>query len=427
MQAFVITALNVVIAVLVALIVWAPFGSSSAFGEGGGDGGGGSPTGGEVKHEKLRAAIDGAVPEVVRETRLMGYGDETVVSVFFRDGVSYIFGNATVKGLDFDNYGGFLCIVNAAGSIMSFTYFDGAIGAVSPVGGGYAVGAGEELYFVDYLGKAEKASELDGAALDIFPAPEPDKIAVVTQPSDSEIRLVEYKIKNESFTAGNRSRVYSLRTLEYFACYGYGGEYVIAARAVSSTQDSSLAFFSFVAGETPTAHYDVDAVNTTTPFAVMPREDGGYIVLCGKNGSASIVKLGAAFSAFPATELEFETSGARLFFDGKKYYANFYKEDGAVTYEITDDDAARSRALDGVKIDCVINAAGVAIAGRKSETQAVVARASGEELELGMDDVKIYGGFKNGEYTTLVLSAVGGEALSKPTAGRDIYVVTVRI
>ena len=430
-QAFVITALNVVIVILLVLLFWSPLGTSSAFGGNSGSGGGGGddtkPTGGEVKHEKLRNAIAGAVPEVVRETRLMGNGDETVVSVYFRDGVSYIFGNATVKGLDFDDYGGFLCIVNAAGSIMSFTYFDGAIGAIGVAGMGYAVGAGEKLYFVDYLGKATVVSEIKGKAVDIFAGSlDANKIAVVTQPSANEFRCVEYKMNGENFTAGNSTLIYSYRNLEYFAGYGYDGEYVIAARASTLPRYDSLAFFSFVPGGNATEHYDTDDKVITTPYAVMPSENG-YVSLCSRNGSAAIVKLGAAFAAYPAIDLSFETSGAKLFMSGEKYYACFSRADGAVTYELTDDHHFVLSALDGITVDSMINAGGMTAVGKKSESEAVVAKFSGGELSLAIDDVVIYGGFKNGDYTTLVLYAVGGEEISKPTAGRDISVVTVKI
>ena len=176
-QIAVITVLNVVIAALVAAIFLLPA-VASANGGGGGNGGNTDvitpPT---DEHEKLREPTAGRVPQIQRETRLMGTGDETVEAVHFVDGIAFIFGNATVSGLDFDSYGGFLCMVGSKGNILGFTYFDGRLTAVGVAEGGFAAativrGGTDEavarLYSVDYDGKAEEVATLDGAASDII-------------------------------------------------------------------------------------------------------------------------------------------------------------------------------------------------------------------------------------------------------------------
>lgn len=431
-QTFVITALNIVIIVLVAILFWAPISSSVS---GGNSGSGGTddtdkPTDVEVKpHEKLREASAGAVPEIVRETRLMGNGDESVVAVHFRSGVSYIFGNATVKGLDFDSFGGFLCMVNAAGKIMSFTYFDGAITAVGVVNGGYGVGAGEKLYIVDYDGESRSVADLDGRAVDIFTVVDTDKVAVITQPDSKQFRFVEYNVRNDKYTEGNTTRINSYRELEYFDCYDFGSEYVIAARASTLPRYDSLAFFSFVAGGKPTMHYDTEAVDDPiTPYAVMPimSDEGGYVALCSKNDSAKIVKIGSAFSAYPATDLGFSSSGAKILRDGKNSYACFLREGGATTYVLGDKSNDRIPEFDGISVDCVLTTDTTVAVGTKVENEMSIAKLSGEKLSLDMESARIYGGFKNSDGLTLVLSAVGGDALSAPTAGRDVYVITVK-
>ena len=138
-QTTVIVLLNLLIAALVAYIFLSPYFVKAGGGQGGTPPDDDPPNQGAntdpvPPHNKLRDAIAGKTPEILRETRLMGTGDERVVSVFFKDGVTYVFGNAGVGDLDFDSYGGFLCTVNGAGTILGFTYFAGAITAASEIG-----------------------------------------------------------------------------------------------------------------------------------------------------------------------------------------------------------------------------------------------------------------------------------------------------
>lgn len=426
-QTFVITALNAVIIVLIALIFWSPFKiSSSATGGNNGNDDGDNPTGGEIKqHEKLRPASAGACPEILRETRLMGNGDETVVSVYFRGGVSYIFGNATVKGLDFDVFGGFLCLVNGAGNILSFTYFDGAITSVGVVGGGYAVGAGEKLYFVDGGGKSVLCAQTDGNIVDVFVG-NADKIAVITQPTRQSLRLTEYAVSDETWTAGNSTRIFTSRDLSYFDCYAFDGLYVVSARASSLPQYDALALFSFAAGGEPTAHYEGGAVeNITRPFAVIPYDEG-YLALVSRDGIAAIVTLDNTFSVYRSVTLGFEPDGGRLFFADGKYYACFERKEGALTYELDDKlNRVRVPEWDGLTVDRMSVIDGLTAVGERDGMAAVVPRG-GRGATLDAREAVFYGGFLNSDGKTFVLSATGGSSLSKPTAGRDVYVVTVR-
>lgn len=425
-QTIVITVLNAVIIALIALIFWSPLPIRSAAGGGGNGGGNGdAPTGGDAtEHNKLRDATKGACEQVLRETRLMGNGDETVVAAYFRGGVSYIFGNATVKGLDFDGYGGFLCMVNGAGTILSFTYFDGAVSAVGTVGGGYAVGAGENLYFVDGGGDSLCVAETDGQIVDVFIG-DRDKAAVVTQPTAQSLRLTEYVVSDGRWTAGNSTRIYTSRDLTYFDCYTFDGQYVISARASSLPQYDSLAMYAFVAGGEPVAHYEGGATeNVTRPYAVMPYDDG-YVALVSKNGVASIVTLDYGFTTYRSVALGFKPDGARLFFSGGRYYACFERKEGAVTYELDDKlNRVRVSAWDGLTVDRVLVLDGLTAVGTRDGAAAVLP-IKGESVVLDARDAVFYGGFVNSDGATYVLSATGGGALSKPTAGRDVYVITI--
>ncbi|MDE7463932.1 MAG: hypothetical protein K2M48_02785 [Clostridiales bacterium] len=425
-QTFVITALNVVIIALVAIIFWTPLGSFSAAG---GDGDGDSPTGGNVKeHVKLRTASAGKTPDILRETRLMGNGDETVVAVYFRGGVSYIFGNATVKGLDFDSYGGFLCLVNSAGTILSFTYFDGAIGAVGIISGGFAVGAGEKLYFVDNAGASEFKADTEGAVLDIQSVVTSPKIAVVTQPTGQSIRLCEYTVSEEEWAAGNATRIHSIRDLEYFGCYDFGeSRYVVSARASSAPRYEALAFFSFTAGGEPTAYYEGGSVeNITRPYAVVPYGEV-FMSLVSRDGNAAVITLDESGADYRAKSLGFTADGARLFFVGNKYYACFERGAGAISYEIKDGlGYDRLDDWDGITVDRVLSLQTLTAVGHRDENTAVISPLSGKTTALDIENCVFYGGFENIDGYTFVLSATGGKALSSPTAERDIYIITVR-
>ncbi len=427
-QTIVITFLNIVIVVLAAVLLFVPLGGVASVGgrnETGGDGGNGGGGGADVPHVKLRDANRGAVPQVLRETRLMGNGDETVAAVFFIEGVSYIFGNATVKGLDFDDYGGFLCVVNAAGTILSFTYYDGFIGAASIVEGGFAVGAGESLYFTDFGGDAVKMADTDGPVADILCAGSA-KTAVVTQPTPQSLKLTEYNVVGDEWKAGRATRIISGFDLDFFDCYYFkNGQYVISARASSQPRYEALAFFKFDVGGDAVEHYEGgSAESITRPYAVMPYK-GGYLAIASKNGIAALVTLDPTLKLYQSKSLDFTFDDARLFMCGGKYYACFYRSDGAFTLEIEENlNHVRKTAFEGVELQYMIAADTPIAAGRISDGAAIIG-GQDSKLSLEISGAVIYDGNLSDDGITLVLSSTGGAALSKPTAERDIYVITV--
>ncbi len=440
-QAAVITALNIVIVALIAVIFLVPyFGGRSARGDD-------APVTGDKpnniepevpEHVKLRGASEGKAEGILRETRLMGSGDETVVAVKFRDGVSYIFGNATVADLDFDSYGGFLCVVNAAGTMLSYTYFEGAIGAVCPLSGGFAVAAGESLYFTDYTGKIDKRADTDGGALEIVPTLDGNKIAVITQPTSTALKLTEYSMTGDMWSAGSSTRIDSGFTLKFFDCYCFVDSYVISARAYSLPRYDAAVLYSFTAGGDATAHYyGGTGENITRPYAVMPCA-AGYFALASKNGLATVITVDYAFMSYHSINLGFTFSDARLFFENGKYYACFDRLDGAATFELEDNlSRRRLSALDGLFIDCVFetdkvlcagtvkNAAASATGEDGSAAAEIIAPYTESSRSFDIKSAEFYGGFQNTDGLTLVLSATGGDALSAPSGGRDIYIVTL--
>lgn len=448
-QATVIVLLNIIIAALVAIVLFVPqIAPGISFGQPDGSGGGDKNTGGEnppveQPHNKYRTATQGKTDKILRETGLMGSGDETVSAVYERGGMSYIFGNATVADLDFDSYGGFICLVNAAGAIIKYEYFDGNITAVGVVGSGYAAAVYDrttgngKLYFVDYSGDIEEVAQPVGEPIDVFSV-DNNKIAVVTQPLTTSFKLTEYSVvRGGQWTAGRSTRIDSGYTLKYFDCYDFGGTYVIAARAHSLPRYDSAVFYSFTIGGDASAYYYGGAnENITRPYAVMPYPSG-YFALASKNGVATIITVDYAFTSYRSVSLGFVAVDARLFFCGGKYYASFDRADGAVTYRI-DDDMSRTSlpALDGIFIDTVTDCGDIFMTGvtatlsgskREFKSASFVVLDRGTTVDLSMENCVFYGAFKNTDGYTCVISATGGDALSTPSGGRDIYVVTFAI
>lgn len=449
-QTSVIVLLNLLIAALVAYIFLSPYFIKSGGGQGEMPPDDNPPNQGVVTdpetppHNKLRDASEGKTPEILRETRLMGTGDEHAVSVFFKDGVTYIFGNAGVGDLDFDSYGGFLCMVNGAGTILGFTYFSGSVTAAATVGGGYAVatesGAGtadavSRLYFVDYEGAAREAATLDGTARDVF-AIDNNKIAVVTQPTVASLKFSEYATGEGDFALGRSTRIECWYNLAYFDCYDLGGTYVISARAHSLPLYDALAFFTFVPGGSETAHYYGGSNDAKTrPYAVMPF-GGGYFALADKGGLATLISVDYAFKSYHSSSLDFTFEDARLFFVGGKYYACFDRADGAITYEL-DENLSRRRldGLGGMSVLCASDVGEIALMGTKGEYKdgkrdnkvlEVCLPASEKTLSLDVLNGEIYGAVKSSDGITAVIGASGGAALSAPSGGRDLYVVTLK-
>ena len=439
-QTVIITLLNVVIATLIVVIMLTGAGKGVPDGDnaGAGDVGTEQPpsdqTGGEVdppEHIKLREASAGKAEGIVRETRLMGSGDETAVKVYFRSGVTYLFGNSTVADLDFDSYGGFLCIVNGAGTILSFTYFDGRITATCDLGDGYAVAAGGKLYGVDYAGNAAVKAQVSDKVLDVF-AVDSGKLAAVTQPTRSSLRYTEYATAGDKWQQGHVTRIDGGYTLEYFDCYDFGGSRVISARAHSLPAYDAAAFFSFMPGGDAAAHYYGGGnANVSTPYAVMPFS-AGYFAAVSKNGIATLLSVDYEFLIYHETTLGFTFSDASICYAGGKYYACFIRTDGAVTYEIQPDLAKSTlSALDGISLDTVAVSGAQRIAagsvGRRDKSQsfALIDTASGRKKTFSAVNAAVYAVNSYDGKLTVVLSAVGGDALSAPSGNRDLYVLSV--
>lgn len=432
-QVIVISLLNVLIVALVAAILFVP----KSFWPGGKTD---KPVGGDQTdgpeppaHNKLRDAVKGRIPEIERETRLMGVGDETAVKVFFEDDGVYIYGNATVKGLDFDDYGGFLCIVDGNGKITSYKYFDGAITAVGVLPGGHAVAAGKTLYSVKN-GEPTVIAELNGSALGLYAT---DRgVAAVTQPTTSSLMYAEYIAADEGeWTPDKATRIDSGYTLRFFDCYDFGGSRVIAARAHSLPMYDSVVFYKFEPGGDASAHYyGGTGENVTRPYAVMPYP-GGYFAVAAKNGIATFINVDYTFATYRSQSLGYTFTDATLLYSGGYYYTCFDRQDGSVTYEL-DENLSRRRltALDGVKTQCALDTSPLAVVGRVSERSGtgsggvavnVVTPSTGAAVSLPITEGTVYAGAVIGGKTTLVLSASGGDALSVGSGGLDIYVVTL--
>lgn len=437
-QIAVITILNVVIAALVAAIFLLPaVASANGNGGTGGGGAGGVDVPPTEEHVKLRDPVSGRVPQIARETRLMGTGDETVVAVHFVDGISFIFGNATVGALDFDSYGGFLCMVGSKGNILGFTYFDGRMTAVGVTEGGFAAATVERggtdeavsrLYSVDYDGKATQVATLDGAAVDII-ALGATRTAVVTKPNVNSFKLTEYAVSDDGWAAEYNTRISSGYTLDYFDCYRMGDEYILTARAYSLPRYDSVVFYTFEAGGDATAHfYGGSGDSMMQPYAVMPYPEG-YVALCRRNGVAAIVTVDYTFMSYRRDLLGFAFDAARLFYCDDLYYACFESADGTTVFELDGKLNRRTvTAADGVMPSCVVRSAGALIAGASADGIKITDVSGSRALALDVAGGVFYGGYRTTDGTTVfILSATGGDALTAPSGGRDVYVIAVKL
>lgn len=428
-QIAVVAVLNVVILALLAVVFLVPRFASPPDADVPPDG----PTDGvqtePQAHDKYRAASAGLVDGIERETRLMGDGDETVVKAYFHGGFTYIFGNATVKGLDFDEYGGFLCIVDGDGKITSYSYFREKITATCIMAGGYGVAAGN-LYYCDYDGNTVLSARTDDEVVGLLVAG--SGVAVITQPTSTSLTYTDYSVSGTAWTAGRSTRIDSGYTVKYFDCYDFGDRRVIAARAYSLPRYDSLALYTFEpGGDAAVLYYGGTGENLTTPYAVMPYRDG-YFALCAVNGVATVISADYAYTSKHSYSLGFTTDGARAFYCDKKYYACFDRADGPVTYEL-DDYLSRRRVgeLDGLSLDCVVKSDGriVGYGGVTQKTSSGVSRISVAAVTVGSGGTRAFEILSGTVHAataekapTVVLSARGGAALSAPTE-LDIYVL----
>lgn len=441
-QLAVITFLNVVIAALLCYIFLVPWVETTFFAQSDKNGGDNSQTVDTPpepeKHEKLRAASVGKVPAVVRETRLMGNGDESVVSAFFIDGVTYVFGNATVAGLDFDGYGGFLCMADEKGAITNFTYYAGRMTAAALTESGFAVAtladAGTEkaqahLYVTGLDGKNIDDTVVPYEVIDIFPLGA-SGAAAVFRPDEHSFMLAEYALSSADgeggWRQGKSTYISSGYTLEYFDCYVTGEGYTIAARAHSLPRYDSLVFFSFEAGgDATTRFYGGSGDSAMRPYAVMPCPQG-YLALCRREGGAAVVTVDYTFMKYKRDLLGFAFDSAELYCRGDSYYACFACADGPVTYVINGTlDREIFSAADGMYVCGTASGAQntPVIFGRNAHLFKAV--TGGDAISLDVEGVRFHGGVATDDGMLAVISATGGAALSTPT-GRDVYIVVIK-
>lgn len=433
-QIAVITVLNIVIAGLIAAIV---FLRTPRLAEGGGT----EPDDGGIQvvappHEKLRDPQKGKVKEISYETRLMGSGDESAIFTFAAGGVTYIFGNAVVPDYDFDSSGGFLCRIGSNGKILGFTYFDGKLCAAGVVEGGFCaatvINAGTDdeksvLYSVGDDGTTDRLSTVEGTVVDVMTV-DSKKMAVIAAIGDGTVKLTEFTRAGDGWALGSSTRISNALNLSYFDCYISSDGYVISARAFSNPRYDAIVFYTFRAGGDAVPHYyGGNDESMLRPYAVLPY-DNGYIAVCDKNGEAAIVTVDYGFKSFRRDMLGFKFSDASLTELNGKYYACFVGADGGVTYEL-DKQLNRKTvtAISGARLGAVINMDSPLYVC--TTDSAVVVKDGGDlSVVLDINDSVINRVIKTGYNEMLiVLTAKGGNALSKPTGGADIYAISVKL
>ena len=447
-QIAVITILNLVIAALIALLVYfktplfRPAASESDNVPGSGDIGTDPDDDGtnnvvtppeQPVHNKLRDAVEGKVKEIAFETRLMGTGDESVVFASSLGGVTYIFGNAVVPDYDFDSSGGFLCRVDGKGKILGFSYFSGKLTAVGVIEGGFGAAtitdAGTEDEKSQFFGVSDDGEitplfELDGTAVDVMSLGS-KKMALVCRLSEGTLKLTEYTKAGSGWAVGKSTRVSNGLSIDYFDCYYVNGEYTISARASSGSEYDTLVFYTFEAGGSETVHYP--GGSDEKPYAVMPFGNG-YIELCEKDGFAAIFAFGKSFTSYQGEKLDIKSTGGRLFFCGGKYYACFNTSSGSVTYEIDGAfNITRTNKVVGTELAAVLSMDDSLFVGSTSHSVTIT---DGAEISvtLDIDNVDISRVIKTGYNELLVvMTATGGNALSSSTGGNDVYVISVKL
>ncbi|MCH5350833.1 MAG: hypothetical protein J1F39_02550 [Clostridiales bacterium] len=426
-QGIVITLLNIVIVALVAVLLFVPefsiLGSVAVGGKPDDDPPQIVPDDPPV-HNKLRAPSEGKAEGILSETRLMGLGDESVVKTFFLFGSVYIFGNATVKGLDFDYYGGYICKLSEEGEIKAFSYLDEMISAVAAYGETFIAAAGKSVYSVDTdCNLTVRVEQTDGDALDVLPI-DNGMVAVISQPLSTSLKLTEYSV-NE-WASGHITRIDSVYSLKYLGCFDMSDRYVLAARAHSLPRYDSLVMYSFIAGGDGTLHsYGGDGENTVHPYAVMPCGNG-FVAACSKNGIATVLFIDYSFTLYHVYTLGFTATGAKLVYSSV-CYACFEGADGFVTYKAQGTvKPERVSAFDGIKV-CAARGGlfmGVVPGG---EGGAVAVFDEGKTLvSFSVSGGEAYSLERSGDKIKAVISATGGEGVSAPSGGRDVYYLVLK-
>lgn len=426
-QTAVITLLSVAIVVLVGYLLFFQY---RVHIKPGADGGAPPPVQTPAEHEKLRKASSGKDGAIVRETRLMGSGDETVVACYRFGGVTYVFGNATVGDLDF-GVGGFLCMLDGLGSITGFTYFDGKLTAAAMAEGGFAVAATERegerslLYSVTPDGTASVAARPSARVIDVL-CFGGTRVCAVTQSNPYSLALTEYDAAGGQWTAGGKTEISGRYELTYFDCYYMGGQYIISARARTlPNYDDALVFYSFTVGGNAASHYyGGSGENSVTPYAVMPYADG-FVGYAARGGVTVMLTVDYTFTRYTRAETGFNAHGACFTPSDGAAYACFDCDGGYVTF--AQDDALARRivsAANGVKITA---ASGSAIAGGGDTSLKLIDTAAEKTVTLSAENSQVYAMFSDGGTVTAVISAKGGASLSAPSGGSDIYIITVKL
>lgn len=430
-QTAVITILNLIIAALIAVIWFMPFSKVDATP---GDDSKDDPSGGDeptvAVHEKLRDPASGAVSDILRENRLMGSGDESVVSVYNRADSTFILGNTTVADLDFDEYGGFLCVINAAGKILSFSYFGERIVCAADIGSGFLVGGSEWIYFADYGGEITRALQLNGAVVaDIFPL-QNSTVAVLSQPNPTSLLYGEYVISDRTLKSGASTLITENANIEYFDSYIFGDKTVIAAAVGIDPAYGALAFYKFTAGgDASASYYGGTGETKVTPHAVVPY-GSGYYALIEKGGMLHLVTVDYEFSQYREQALGFTANGkSRLIHFGGTYFACLMTGDGAVNLAITELSRVRLFALDGVVVDSIVKCGDeVLLFGSGEQVTIAVKTDLTASVRRTLDiDGSVCAAYtrKDGDIC-VVITARGGGALSTPTHGTDVYYAVLK-
>lgn len=429
-QTAIITVLNLIIAALIAVIWFMPFSNASA--SPGDDGNGETPGGDEptvAVHEKLRDASAGAVSDIVRENRLMGSGDESVVSVYNRSDCTFILGNTTVADLDFDEYGGFLCVLNAAGKILGFSYFGERIVCTADIGSGLLVAGREWIYFADYSGEITRVLQLSGAVADMFPL-QNSTVAVLSQPNSNSLLYEEYVVVDRTLKSGASTLITESANIEYFDSYIFGDKTVVSAAVGIDPAYGALSFYRFtVGGDASASYYGGTGETKVTPHAVVPY-GSGYYALIEKGGMLHLVTVDYEFSQYREQALGFTANGkSRLIHFGGTYFACLMTDGGAVNLAITELSRVRLFALDGVVVDSIIKCGDEVLLLGSGERMTIAVKT---DLTASVRRTLDIDGSVRAAYTRkdgdicVVITASGGGALSTPTHGTDVYYAVLK-
>ncbi|MDE7107092.1 MAG: hypothetical protein K2O39_02090 [Clostridiales bacterium] len=147
-----------------------------------------------------------------------------------------------------------------------------------------------------------------------------------------------------------------------------------------------------------------------------------------KNGEAAIVTVDYDFKSFRRDMLGFKLTDASLTEVNGKYYACFVRADGGITYEL---DKLLNRktvtAISGARLSAVVNMDSPLYVCT-TDTAVIIKDGGDVSVTLDVKDAVINRIIKTGYNEMLiVLTAKGGDALSTPTGGADVYAISVKL